>query len=145
MSCSFDHLDKMSASARYAGIVRDETREKSQGLAALAKDLNVSMVALHQLNRATESRAGNRPELADLKHSGDLEADADNVGLLYREAYYLERSKFDEAEYEEKRKDKLRKCINDLDLIIAKNRNGPIATVELFCDMGSNVVRNKAR
>jgi replicative DNA helicase len=140
-----DHFGKVRPSSRYAGNLVNETGEISQGLAALAKDLNVAMIVLHQLNRAVEGREDKRPQLSDLRNSGDVEQDADTVGFLYRPAYYLERSKFDKDDLEQTRKETLDKRRHDLEVIIAKNRNGPICTVDLFVDIASNVIRNKAR
>jgi replicative DNA helicase len=139
-----DHLDKIKASNRYAGNTVAETGEKSQGLAALAKDLNVAVLALHQLNRESEKREDRRPQLSDLRNSGDIEQDADVVSFVYRPAYYLERSKYESKEDEDERKELLKEREHDLELIVAKNRNGPITTIDLFCDVASNVVRDKA-
>lgn len=139
-----DHLGKVRPSSRYAGNMVQETGEISAALAALAKDLNVAMIVLHQLNRAVEGREDKRPQLSDLRNSGDVEQDADTVGFLYRPAYYLERNKFDKDDLEQTRKDTLEKRRHDLEVIIAKNRNGPICTVDLFVDIASNVIRNKA-
>jgi replicative DNA helicase len=89
------------------------------------------------------SRSIKRPRLADLRESGDIEADADLVLLLFREAYYLEndpRTATDAAL--QKRLDDKR---NTLEIIVAKNRMGPTGPVEVFCDPGSSAVRNGAR
>jgi replicative DNA helicase len=139
-----DHLGKVRPSSRFAGDKVNETGEISDGLAALAKDLNVAMIALHQLNRQVESRDDKHPQLADLRNSGDIEQDFDTIGFLYRPAYYLERSKLDNKAKDEERKELLNEQRNDLEIIIAKNRNGPICTVELFVDIASNVIRSKA-
>lgn len=140
-----DHLGLIKASGRYAGNKVQETGEISDALATLAKDANVAVVALHQLNRATEGRDNKRPTLADLRNSGDIEQDADVVCFAYREAYYLERMKFDAGtgqEYE--RRDRLDACRSTLEVLIGKNRNGPTDTVTLFCDMACNAVRDAA-
>jgi replicative DNA helicase len=103
-------------------------------------------VALHQLNRGTEARENKRPTLADLRNSGDLEQDADLVCFTYREAYYLERMKCDPGSQDEmQRQLELDACANSLELLVAKNRNGPTSTVHLYCDMACNVVRDLAR
>jgi replicative DNA helicase len=132
------------ASSRYAGNVVAETGEISNGLAALAKDLNVAVLAMHQLNRAVEGREDKRPQLSDLRNSGDIEQDADMVAFLYRPAYYLERRRYEKKEDDDERKELLKERQHDLEVIVSKNRNGPICTIDLFCDVASNVVRNKA-
>lgn len=141
-----DHLGLVRPSGRYAGNKVQETGEISDALATLAKDQNVAVVALHQLNRGTEGRDNKRPTLADLRNSGDLEQDADVVCFCYREAYYLERMKYDAGSQQElQRQAELDACRNTLEILIAKNRNGPTKAVTLFCDMASNVIRDLAR
>jgi replicative DNA helicase len=141
-----DHLGLVRPSGRYAGNKVQETGEISDALATLAKTENVAVLALHQLNRGTEARENKRPTLADLRNSGDLEQDADLVCFTYRESYYLERLKCDPGTQEElQRQIELEACANSLELLIAKNRNGPTNTVHLFCDMACNVVRDMAR
>jgi replicative DNA helicase len=93
-----------------------EISEISRSLKALAKELNVPVVALSQLNRQVENRSPPIPRLADLRESGAIEQDADVIMFLYREEYY-------EPETSEKR--------GLADVIVAKQRNGPIGTVEL--------------
>ena len=88
----------------------------SRSLKALARELKVPVIALSQLSRGPESRNSRRPMLSDLRESGSLEQDADMVAFLYREDYY-------NPETDKK---------NLTELIIAKNRNGPTETVELF-------------
>lgn len=139
-----DHLGKIKPSSRYAGNKVHETGEKTNALAGLAKDLNIAVVALHQLNRGTEGRDDKRPTLADLRDSGDVEQDADAVMFLYRSAYYLERAKFDDEEKERLRKQKLESKRHDLEILVAKNRNGACKTVDAFIDVANNVIRDKA-
>ena len=88
----------------------------SRSLKALARELKVPVIALSQLSRGPESRTSRKPMLSDLRESGSLEQDADMVAFLYREDYY-------NPETEKK---------NLTELIIAKNRNGPTETVELY-------------
>src|SRR5690606_18282832 len=105
-----------------------------------------AVLALHQLNRGTEARDNKRPTLADLRNSGDIEQDADVVCFAFREAYYLERQKYDPGSQEElQRLAELEAREHTLEILIAKNRNGPTKAVTLFCDMASNVVRDLAR
>jgi replicative DNA helicase len=132
-------------SGRYAGNKVQEVGEISDGLCSLAKEQDVAVLALHQLNRGTEGRENKRPTLADLRNSGDLEQDADVVCFAYRESYYLERMKYDAGSQNElQREAALEGCRNTLELLIAKNRNGPTTTVTLYCDMACNVVRDLA-
>ena len=140
-----DHLGLVKPSGRYAGNKVQEVGEISDGLCSLAKEQDVAVLALHQLNRGTEGRENKRPTLADLRNSGDLEQDADVVCFAYRESYYLERMKYDAGSQNElQREAALEGCRNTLELLIAKNRNGPTTTVTLYCDMACNVVRDLA-
>ena len=140
-----DHLGLIKPSGRYAGNKVQEVAEVSDALATLAKEQDVAVLALHQLNRGTEARDNKRPTLADLRNSGDLEQDADVVCFAYREAYYLERQKgADGSAQELQRHSELDACRNTLEFLIAKNRNGPTSVLSLFCDMASNVVRDLA-
>ena len=135
----------MRSSDRYAGNKVQETGEISAALKKLAKDLDVAVVALSQLSRAVEQRDDKRPMLADLRNSGDIEQDADAVLFLYREAYYLARQTGKDSDAELDRRARLEALEHVMEIGVAKNRNGPIGTVEAWCDMGSNVVRDPAR
>lgn len=137
-----DHLGKIAATGRYAGQKVHETGEKTDALAILAGELNVAMVALQQLNRGVEGREDKRPGLADLRDSGNIEEDADTVSLLYRPAYYLGRTKYDDQKKEDARRALLELKRDTLEWIVAKNRHGQIGIVELFAAMGSNAVRD---
>ncbi|MCF7873223.1 MAG: replicative DNA helicase [Candidatus Omnitrophica bacterium] len=102
------------------GAGRTESRQQeiskiSQGLKALAKELNIPLIAVSQLSRAVESREGHRPKLSDLRESGAIEQDADLVVLLFRQEYY--------------QPDEENKGIAEA--IIAKQRNGPVGTISL--------------
>jgi replicative DNA helicase len=138
-----DHLGKMQASSRYAGNKVHETGEKTNALAQLALDLDVAVIVLQQLNRGPEGREEKRPGLSDLRDSGNIEEDADTVSFLYRPAYYLDRIKYDDQEKEDKRIDLLEKKRNVLELIVAKNRRGPICNKEFFIDIASNAIRDR--
>lgn len=103
------------------------------GLKSLAKDLNVPVIALSQLSRATESRESKRPFLSDLRDSGSIEQDADIVLLLYREEYYLHQQKPKDADIDpcSDWHRKMDACKNQIDVIIAKHRNGAVGTVKM--------------
>ena len=112
-----DYLQLMQGRPGRSGDNRQqEISEISRSLKALARELGVPVIALSQLSRSVEARQVKRPMLSDLRESGSLEQDADIVMFLYREDYY-------DAETERK---------NITDVIIAKHRNGPIDTVQLF-------------
>lgn len=110
-----DYLQLMSGSARRFESRQQEVSLISRELKALAKELNVPMVALSQLSRAPENRTDHRPQLADLRESGAIEQDADVVAFIYREEQY---NKSDANK-------------NIAELIVAKQRNGPTDTVYL--------------
>ena len=109
-----DYLQLMESRTNNASR-QQEISEISRSLKILAKELDVPVIALSQLSRATESRADHRPMLSDLRESGSIEQDADIVMFLHREDYY-------DKETEKK---------NIAEVIIAKNRNGETGTVEL--------------
>ena len=109
-----------------------EVSEITQGLKAIAKELDIPVIALSQLSRAVESRDDKRPQLSDLRESGSIEQDADIVMFVFREEYYLMRMmpredspKFSEWQAE------MEKVHGIAEVIVAKHRNGPIGTVPL--------------
>jgi replicative DNA helicase len=142
-----DHLHLVRASERYSGNRVQEIGEVTSGLKALAKELDCAVLALCQLNRGLEGRDDKRPSLSDLRGSGNIEEDADTVAMLYRESYYLERRKPPESDADEFAQwlARMEASSNKLDAIIEKQRNGPIGTVKLFCNIGCNAVRTLAR
>jgi replicative DNA helicase len=129
-----DYLQLVRASGRVRTDNRvQEISEITQGLKALAKDLNVPVLALSQLSRAVESRDDKRPQLADLRESGAIEQDADVVMFIYREEYYELRRKPkvgtpEHAEWQAK----MSELHNRAEVIIGKQRHGPIGNIELF-------------
>jgi replicative DNA helicase len=139
-----DHLHLVRASDRYRGNKVAEVTEVSAGLKALAKDLDVAVVALAQLNRAVENRDDKRPNLSDLRESGSIEQDADLVLLLFREAYYLDRPCPYPAD-EDARVARLEEVRNKLEIDIAKARNGPTGIVPVFFDVATNAIRSWSR
>jgi replicative DNA helicase len=112
------------------------------GLKAMAKDFNVCVLLLSQLSRETERRDDKRPQLADLRQSGDIEQDADVVMFLYREAYYLERSPPKDGEDRFDWQTALDACHLRADIIVAKNRqNEAPRTVKAYCNIACSVFR----
>jgi replicative DNA helicase len=110
-----------------------EIAESSMGLKALAKDLSVPVVALSQLSRQVESRDDKRPQLSDLRESGSIEQDADVVMFVFREEYYREREKPGDHDLEgmAKWQQVMEQVHGKAEVIIGKQRHGPIGTVEL--------------
>lgn len=129
-----DYLQLLRGSSRQSeGSRVQEVSEITQGLKAVAKELNIPVIALSQLSRAVEQREDKRPQLSDLRESGSIEQDADVVMFIFREEYYVSRSMPQEgspkyAEWQEK----MSRCHNITDIIIAKQRNGPIGTAKLY-------------
>jgi replicative DNA helicase len=115
-----DYLQLMSGGNRFGGDGNrvQEISEISRGLKAIARELNVPLLALSQLSRSVESRNPQIPQLSDLRESGSIEQDADVVAFIYREDYY-------NPETDRK---------NLTDIFIKKHRNGPVGGVELFFD-----------
>ncbi len=115
-----DYLQLLRSTSKRAQENRQiEIAEISSGLKGLAKELNIPVLVLAQLNRNPEGRKNNRPMLSDLRESGSIEQDADVVGLLVRSEYY--------AEDDEQRQE----LAGQAELIIAKQRNGPVGDVPL--------------
>ncbi len=130
-----DYLQLLSASGKAGENRVQEISEITRGLKTLAKELNVPVIALSQLSRSVEQRDDKRPQLSDLRESGSIEQDADVVMFVYREEYYESRREPPEGtdKYREWQ-EKMSKIYNVADLIIAKQRHGPIGTIKLFFD-----------
>ncbi|QBF31397.1 replicative DNA helicase [Thalassococcus sp. S3] len=111
----------------------NEVSEITQGLKAIAKELDIPVIALSQLSRQVESRDDKRPQLSDLRESGSIEQDADVVMFVFREEYYAEREKPSDDKLEEMAvwQDRMEKLHGKAEVIIGKQRHGPIGTVEL--------------
>jgi replicative DNA helicase len=111
----------------------NEIAEISMGMKAIAKELNIPVVALSQLSRQVESREDKRPQLSDLRESGSIEQDADVVMFVFREEYYKEREKPGDHELDkmEEWKQAMERLHAKAEVIVGKQRHGPIGTVEL--------------
>jgi replicative DNA helicase len=131
-----DYLQLLTGSIKRASEGRvQEVSEITTSLKALAKELNVPVVALSQLSRAVENREDKRPQLADLRESGSIEQDADVVMFVFREEYYVERMKPDErdAKFPEWQQ-KMGAVHGKAEVIVGKQRHGPVGTVDLQFD-----------
>ena len=111
----------------------NEVSEITQGLKAIAKELQIPVVALSQLSRQVENREDKRPQLSDLRESGSIEQDADVVMFVYREEYYKEREKPGDHDLEKMAQwqDEMERLHGRAEVVIGKQRHGPIGTVEL--------------
>jgi replicative DNA helicase len=128
-----DYLQLLQGSSRRAAEGRvQEVTEITTGLKALAKELNVPILALSQLSRQVENRDDKRPQLADLRESGSIEQDADVVLFVFREEYYL-KNKEPRAGSDEhfKWQTDMEAVHGKAELIIGKQRHGPTGTVQL--------------
>ena len=127
-----DYIQLMRSSGRKEYNRVQEISEITQGLKALAKELDVPVLALSQLSRAVEQRDDKKPQLADLRESGSIEQDADVVMFVFREAYYVERKEptlgsIEHAEWRQKMDE-----ISSLaDIMISKQRHGPTGNVKV--------------
>jgi len=135
-----DYLQLMSSSSRVKNEGRvQEISEITRGLKAIAKELDIPIIALSQLSRQVEQREDKRPQLSDLRESGTIEQDSDVVMFIFRESYYLERmepinrSEELEDKYNERHNRWVELCEkshNTAEIIIAKQRHGPIGNIK---------------
>ncbi|MBT3777434.1 MAG: replicative DNA helicase [Pelagibacteraceae bacterium] len=135
-----DYLQLMSGSNRNKNEGRvQEISEITRGLKAIAKELNIPIIALSQLSRQVEQREDKRPQLSDLRESGTIEQDSDVVMFIFRESYYLERmepiKKLEESDEKHNERtsrwqELCEKAHNTAEVIIAKQRHGPIGTIK---------------
>ncbi|MAY88362.1 MAG: replicative DNA helicase [Pseudooceanicola sp.] len=111
----------------------NEVSEITQGMKAIAKELDIPVIALSQLSRQVESREDKRPQLSDLRESGSIEQDADVVMFVFREEYYKEREKPGDHDLDKMAawQDEMERLHGKAEVVIGKQRHGPIGTVEL--------------
>jgi replicative DNA helicase len=142
-----DYLQLLTSTGKRGSENRvQEITEITTGLKALAKELNVPLLALSQLSRQVESRDDKRPQLADLRESGSIEQDADVVLFVFREEYYL-KNKMPKEGTEEffKWQAEMEQVTGRAEVIIGKQRHGPTGTVELHYEAQYTRFSNRAR
>ena len=120
-----DYLGLIKSNEFYGGSANAQVTEISQNLKAMAKDFKCPVICLAQLNRSVEQRQDKRPMMSDIRDSGSVEQDADVIMFLYREKYYDKDSED-----------------NTLELIIAKNRNGPVGTIKTVYNEHTGVIED---
>ncbi len=135
--CVIDYIGLMMSSSKFTDR-HLQVSEISRGLKLLARELNMPIIALSQLNRSLESRSNKRPMLSDLRESGAIEQDADTILFVYRDEIYREQEE-KERENRAKAEDKPYNKIftphpkqENAEIIVGKNRNGPVGTVDVF-------------
>ena len=142
-----DYVQLLSGSSRRSSENRvQEITEITTNLKALAKELEVPVIALSQLSRAVEQRDDKHPQLADLRESGSIEQDADVVLFIYREEYYLKNKEPKEGTPEHIQwQDEMEKVHGRAEVIIGKQRHGPTGTVQLSFEAQFTRFGNLAR
>ncbi len=127
-----DYLQLVRGTGRSENRV-NEISEITMGLKAIAKELDIPVLALSQLSRQVEAREDKRPQLSDLRESGSIEQDADVVMFVFREEYYAEREKPGDDKLEEMAawQERMERLHGKAEVVIGKQRHGPIGTVEL--------------
>lgn len=127
-----DYLQLVRGTGRSENRV-NEISEITMGLKAIAKELDIPVLALSQLSRQVEAREDKRPQLSDLRESGSIEQDADVVMFVFREEYYVEREKPGDDKLEEMAawQERMERLHGKAEVVIGKQRHGPIGTVEL--------------
>jgi replicative DNA helicase len=127
-----DYLQLVRGTGRSENRV-NEISEITMGLKAIAKELDIPVIALSQLSRQVENREDKRPQLSDLRESGSIEQDADVVMFVFREEYYKEREKPGDHELEKMGiwQEEMERLHGKAEVVIGKQRHGPIGTVEL--------------
>lgn len=134
-----DFLQIIQADKTYRGQKTQEISEITMGLKNLSKELNCPVITLSQLSREVEKRDNKRPILSDLRDSGSIEQDADDVLFLYRDEYYLEKEEIIPNTNQEQA---YLKSKNKIEIITAKQRGGPTGRDTFYCDMGTNFFRD---
>ncbi|RAI33725.1 DnaB-like helicase C-terminal domain-containing protein [Rhodoplanes serenus] len=138
-----DYMQLLRPDPGFRGSRYDHVSEVSCGMKRLARTENVAVLALSQLSRQVEQREDKRPMLSDLRESGSIEQDADAVVFAYRDEYYVQRRE-PKANTEEhyRWQAEMAACHCRLDLIIAKQRHGPVGTITAHYEAATNTVRD---
>ena len=128
-----DYLQLVRPAKKHDSRV-NEVSEITQGLKAIAKELDIPVIAISQLSRQVENRDDKRPQLADLRESGSIEQDADVVMFVFRKEYYMARTEPDGEDERAVREwsDRMEELHGHAEVIIGKQRHGPIGTIELL-------------
>ena len=131
-----DYLQLINASGNLKNRAENRVQEISEitrTLKSIAKELNIPVLALSQLSRAVEQRDDKKPQLSDLRESGSIEQDADVVMFVFREEYYKERKEPAQgSDAHVKWQEEMEKVKNRAEVIVAKQRQGPVGNIELF-------------
>ena len=140
-----DYLQLVDPSRRHDNRVQEIT-EVTKGLKALAKELNIPVIALSQLSRGVDARDDKRPVLSDLRESGSIEQDADVVMFVYREEYYLKSRKPDESDVAEftKWSEKMERATNLAEVLVEKHRHGATRAIQLTFEGSFTRFSNRA-
>jgi replicative DNA helicase len=130
-----DYLQLLRGSNKNSENRVQEVSEITQGLKAIAKELDIPVIALSQLSRAVEQRDDKRPQLSDLRESGSIEQDSDIVMFIFREQYYIERKKPSEGSTDMAAwQTEMERVFNKAEVIVAKQRNGAVGNVNIYFD-----------
>lgn len=137
-----DHIGHIRPDSNRNGNRVSELTDTTSALMTLARELDIAVIGLSQLSRAVEQRGDKRPMLADLRDSGSIEQDATAVYFLYRGEYYADKQRAEDMDWAPNAKDETFEP-NTLEVIVAKQRNGPVCTVKMFCEIGANAILDR--
>ncbi len=140
-----DYLGLMTGKRDRNTSRQQEIASITAGLKKLANRLDITVVLLHQVGRGVEARDDKRPQLSDLREAGDVEQDADVVLFVFREHYYLSRQqpKSTDNKVQMDWQDSVQRSKNVMEIIVAKQRNGPTGTADAWVDMATNRIQSR--
>ena len=141
-----DYMGLLAMDRAFANSPSFAEGEKSKAMKALAKDLDVPVLGVCQLNREAENRTGNRPQMSDLRQTGQYEQDASLVALLFRPEYYLDQAPESDPSHKQHADwlEMRQRAAGRLDIISGKNRQGAAGTDQVFVDAGCSAIRGTA-